>query len=37
MIEVTTGLLQAVDGGSVELTDAEAVETLARFVYRDLD
>ncbi|MBL1076538.1 TetR/AcrR family transcriptional regulator [Nocardia sp. 2] len=36
MFLVTTALLQAVDEGSVDLTDAEAVDALTRFVYRGL-
>lgn len=36
MFLVTTGLLQAVEDGTVELTDEQAVEGLTRFVYRGL-
>ncbi|MFE6857859.1 TetR/AcrR family transcriptional regulator [Nocardia sp. NPDC057668] len=36
MFQLASGLLEAVEGGAIELTDAEAVDTLTRFVYRGL-
>lgn len=36
MFLVTSGLLQAVEEGTVELTDQQAVDGLTRFVYRGL-
>ncbi|GAB4585426.1 TetR/AcrR family transcriptional regulator [Nocardia sp. IFM 10818] len=36
MFLLTTGLLQAVDDGTVDLTDQQAIDGLTRFVYRGL-
>ncbi len=36
MFLLTTGLLQAVEEGTVELTDRQAVDGLTRFIYRGL-